>query len=209
MKLSLAMMLMTFGAVVTFHTKPAMAQDSASKPLQAGPIILSDTQGVDFSAYMRRLRDDILRNWDPLIPDEASPPQLKKGVVGIRFTILPDGSIGSMKLETASGDVQFDKAAWYAITAEGKFPALPSAFHGPQLEVRMGFFYNTTSSPATTSAAPSRAAAQPSTGKKLLRRWLSSPIPRASTLVTTCAAFTTPSNVIGLHSFRRQLKLPG
>ena len=112
-------------------------------PLQAGAEILSDTQGVDFTAYMRRLHDDIQRNWDPLIPPEVQPPLLKKGITGIRFTILPDGTLANpMILETKSGDVALDKAAWYAITSEGKFPPLPKEYHGPQLELRVGFFYN-------------------------------------------------------------------
>jgi TonB family protein len=113
------------------------------RPLQAGAEILSDTMGVDFSSYMRRLHDDIQRNWDPLIPEEVEPPLMKKGVVGIRFTILPDGKIGAMTLETRSGDVALDHAAWNAITSEGQFPPLPRQFHGPQLELRVGFFYNT------------------------------------------------------------------
>jgi outer membrane biosynthesis protein TonB len=115
---------------------------SQSGPLQAGAQILSDTQGVDFSAYMRRLHNDIQRNWDPLIPEEVEPPLLKKGIVGIRFIILPGGQIGDIKLETQSGDVALDKAAWYAITSEGQFPPLPKEFHGPNLELRVGFFYN-------------------------------------------------------------------
>jgi TonB family protein len=112
-------------------------------PLQAGAEILSDTQGVDFSAYMRRLHNDIQRNWDPLIPEEVQPPLSKHGITGIRFTILPDGQIGDIKLESPAGDVALDKAAWYAITSEGQFPPLPKAFHGPALELRVGFFYNT------------------------------------------------------------------
>jgi outer membrane biosynthesis protein TonB len=112
-------------------------------PLQAGAEILSDTQGVDFSSYMRRLHNDIQRNWNPLIPEEVQPPLLKKGIVGIRFIIMPDGQIGDIKLETTSGDVALDKAAWYAITSEGQFPPLPREYHGPRLELRVGFFYNT------------------------------------------------------------------
>lgn len=118
------------------------ARPSAAGPLQAGAQILSDTMGVDFTAYMRRLHDDIQRNWDPLIPEEVRPPLYKKGAVGIRFTILPGGEIGNMVLETRSGDVALDKAAWSAITSEGNFPPLPREFHGPQLELRVGFFYN-------------------------------------------------------------------
>jgi outer membrane biosynthesis protein TonB len=111
-------------------------------PLQAGVQVLSDTQGVDFSAYMRKLHYDIQRNWEPLIPEEVQPPLYKKGIVGIIFSILPDGQIGGIKLETTSGDVALDKAAWYAITSEGVFPPLPKQFHGPDLELRVGFFYN-------------------------------------------------------------------
>jgi len=126
------------------RTGAEIAGPSSGGPLQAGTQILSDTMGVDFSAYMRRLHDDIQRNWDPLIPVEVQPPLMKKGIVGIRFTILPNGELGQpMILETTSGDVALDKAAWYAITSEGQFPPLPKEFHGPKLELRVGFFYNT------------------------------------------------------------------
>jgi TonB family protein len=77
------------------------------------------------------------------MPLEVQPPISKKGIVGIRFTILPGGQIGAMTLETPSGDVPLDKAAWNAITSEGNFPPLPKEFHGPLLELRCGFFYNT------------------------------------------------------------------
>lgn len=112
-------------------------------PLQAGAQILSDIGDWDPSAYMRRLKSDIQRNWDPLIPEEVQAPLLKKGIVGIRFIILRDGQIGDIKLETTSGDVALDKAAWYGITSEGQFPPLPKEYHGQQLELRIGFFYNT------------------------------------------------------------------
>ncbi len=110
--------------------------------LQAGAEILSDTMGVDFSSYMKRLHADIQRNWDPLIPESVRPPIMKQGVTGIRFVILPDGRIGNIMLETKSGDVALDKAAWSAIISEGQFPPLPKEFKGPYLELRCGFFYN-------------------------------------------------------------------
>jgi TonB family protein len=115
---------------------------TAGGPLQAGAQILSDIGDWDPSLYMRKLHNDIQRNWDPLIPEEVQAPLMKKGVVGIRFIILRDGQIGDIKLETTSGDVALDKAAWYAITSEGQFPQLPKEFHGQQLELRIGFFYN-------------------------------------------------------------------
>jgi hypothetical protein len=115
---------------------------SSNTPLQAGAQILSDTMGVDFSAYIRKLLYDTRRNWIPLLPEETEPPIMKRGITGIRFSILPDGKIGAMTLETRSGDVAIDHAAWNAITSEGQYPPLPKAFHGPQLELRIGFYCN-------------------------------------------------------------------
>jgi outer membrane biosynthesis protein TonB len=119
-----------------------LAPGGSPGPLRAGAQILSDTQGVDFTAYLRRIVADTRRNWEPLIPEEVQAPLMKKGIVGIRFSILPDGQIGDMILETKSGDVALDKAAWYAITSEGQFPPLPRAYHGPQLDLRFNFLYN-------------------------------------------------------------------
>jgi len=121
---------------------PSEGSPTASAAAKSGATILSDTMGVDFSGYMRRLHNDIVHNWNSLILAEANPPESKKGVVSIRCTILPDGRIGGMKLEKSSGDVAFDHAAWYAVTSEGQFPPLPREFHGPLVELRVGFFYN-------------------------------------------------------------------
>ena len=96
------------------------AAPGSAAPLQAGAEILSDTMGVDFNAYIRKLLYDTRRNWIPLLPEETEPPISKRGVTGIRFTILPDGKIGAMTLETRSGDVAIDRAAWNAITSEGQ-----------------------------------------------------------------------------------------
>jgi hypothetical protein len=121
---------------------------SASGPLKAGAEILSDVGDWDPDAYMSRLKHDLYRNWDPLIPEEVQPPLSKRGRVGIRFIILRDGSIsgpgpgGQPVLETPSGDEALDRAAWGAIVGEGQFPRLPKEFHGQQLELRIGFFYN-------------------------------------------------------------------
>jgi outer membrane biosynthesis protein TonB len=120
-----------------------IAAPSTGGPLGAGVQVLSDTQGVDFSAYLRRLLSDTKRNWEPLIPEEAQPPLLKKGITWIRFTILPGGEIAAMTLEGPSGDVALDRAAWNSITSEGQYPPLPKEFHGPNFTLRLGFYCNT------------------------------------------------------------------
>lgn len=107
-----------------------------------GVEVLSDTQGVDFSQYVAQMYRDLLRNWLPLLPEETAPPLSKKGDTYIVLTILPDGTIGDMKLENSSRDVAIDKAAWNSMLAEGKFPPLPSHFHGPSFITRWHYVVN-------------------------------------------------------------------
>ena len=115
---------------------------SPESPLGAGADILSDTQGVDFGPYIRRILSDIRRNWEPLLPEEIQPPISKQGETYIRFKILPDGNIQAMFLDGSTKDVAIDKSCWNAITSEGQFPPLPSQFHGPNLELRIHFLVN-------------------------------------------------------------------
>ena len=108
-----------------------------------GVQVLSDTQGVDFSSWLRRWYFETEHTWDPLIPDEVNPPILKQGQCMIRFKVLPNGRImdGSMILEGRSGDTALDRAAWGALTGSN-YPPLPREFHGPYLELRAIFMYN-------------------------------------------------------------------
>jgi TonB family protein len=119
----------------------------ANAPLQhpgtSGAVdVLSDTMGVDFGPYIRRIIYDTERSWWPIIPESARPPLFKQGKVGIRFKILPDGSVKQMILEFPSGDVALDHAAWGGITGASPYPPLPKDFKGPFLELRFYFLYN-------------------------------------------------------------------
>jgi TonB family protein len=108
----------------------------------AGVEVLSDTQGVDFGPYIRKILGDIKRNWIPLIPEEARPPLNKQGETLIRFTISSDGHITAMNLDGSSQDTAIDRACWGGITGVGQFPPLPANFKGPNLELRVDFFTN-------------------------------------------------------------------
>ena len=110
--------------------------------LNTGVDILSDTMGVDFNPYLRRILHDIYVTWLPLIPEEARPPLNKQGETLIRFSILPDGRIGAMRLDGSTQDQALDRAAWGSITGVGQFPPLPKEFHGPNLELRIHYLVN-------------------------------------------------------------------
>jgi outer membrane biosynthesis protein TonB len=107
-----------------------------------GVDILSDTMGVNFDPYLKKIMRQIYNTWIPLIPEEARPPLNKQGITQIRFTILPDGHIGGMVLEGSTHDDALNRAAWGSITGVGQFPALPKEFHGPKLELRIHYLVN-------------------------------------------------------------------
>lgn len=109
---------------------------------RGGLEILSDTMGVDFGPYMKRLRYTVEKSWAPLIPESAMPPIMRKGVVMIEFSIAKDGRVMGMKLISGSGDVSLDRAAWAAITDAIPLPNLPKDFAGDYLQIRARFYYN-------------------------------------------------------------------
>jgi TonB family protein len=109
---------------------------------RGGLEILSDTMGVDFGPYMKRLHFTVQSSWDPLIPESALPPIMRKGVVVIEFSITKDGRVMGMKLISGSGDVSLDRAAWAAITNAIPLPNLPKDFAGDYLQIRARFYYN-------------------------------------------------------------------
>jgi TonB family protein len=110
--------------------------------LNTGVDVLSDTMGVNFDPYLKKIIREIYNTWLPLIPEEARPPLNKQGETLIRFTINPDGRISAMNLDGSSHDDAINRAAWGSITGVGQFPPLPSEFHGPNLELRIHYLVN-------------------------------------------------------------------
>jgi TonB family protein len=108
-----------------------------------GPLdVLTDTMGVDFGPYLKRVVDDVRRNWYELIPESARAPIMKRGKVSIEFAIMKDGRIAGMQIVGPSGDVALDRAAYGGITSSNPFQPLPSEFGGQYLGLRFTFYYN-------------------------------------------------------------------
>jgi TonB family protein len=105
-----------------------------------GPIILSDTQGVDFGPYLARVIYNVRRNWYSVIPEAARLGQ--KGRVGIVFEIIKDGSVPQIRLVASSGLDPLDRAAVAAIRTSNPFPPLPEEFTGQHLVLQFNFLYN-------------------------------------------------------------------
>ena len=104
--------------------------------------ILTDTQGVDFKSYMRRLHDIVMKNWSAVLPESFYMGD--KGIVVITFHIDRDGTIHVTEpiLERTSGKEALDRAVMAAIRSSVPFEPLPSQFKGPFIELRAAFYYN-------------------------------------------------------------------
>ena len=105
-----------------------------------GPIILSDTRGVDFGPYLASVIYAVRRNWYAIIPESARLGE--KGRVGIVFEILKDGSVPQIRLVASSGADPLDRAALASIKASSPFRPLPDEFTGQHLVLQFIFLYN-------------------------------------------------------------------
>jgi TonB family protein len=105
-----------------------------------GPIILSDTRGVDFGPYLARIVYIVRRNWYAVIPESARLGE--KGRVAVVFEILKDGTVPQLRLVGSSGSDPLDRAAIAGIRASIPFPPLPQEFTGNHLVLQFIFLYN-------------------------------------------------------------------
>jgi TonB family protein len=121
------------------NTPTAKGEDQ-SHP--GGVEILSDTGGVDVRPYVKLILGVIYKHWVPLIPAEAKPPESKPAESAVRFTILPNGRIGAMHLDSSTEDDQINRSCWGAITSTGPFPPLPAGMESKPLELRIHFYVN-------------------------------------------------------------------
>jgi hypothetical protein len=104
--------------------------------------ILTPTEGVDFSDYMKRVVASVRRNWYAVMPESAQLGD--RGRVALQFRIMRDGSVptGEPTRLINSGKEPLDRAAVSAIRSSNPFEPLPPAFNGPYIELRFYFLYN-------------------------------------------------------------------
>jgi protein TonB len=56
---------------------------------------------------------------------------------GVSFSILRNGSITDLEIESSSGDPSFDRAALESVQAAAPFPPLPADFHEQFLKIHL------------------------------------------------------------------------
>jgi TonB family protein len=104
--------------------------------------LLTPTEGVDFSNYLARVYASVKQNWFAVMPESVRLGD--KGIVVLQFRIMRNGDVptGEPVLLRGSGKEPLDRAAVSSIRASNPFPPLPSAFSGPYIELRFGYYYN-------------------------------------------------------------------
>jgi outer membrane biosynthesis protein TonB len=108
----------------------------------AGIEMLTDTEGVDFNDYLRRVYLAVKQNWFAVMP--ASVQLGDQGVVSLQFKIMKDGSVPDSDPQKVfgSGKEPLDRAAISSIRSSNPFPTLPPQFKGPYIELRFTYYYN-------------------------------------------------------------------
>ena len=124
---------------------------------EAGIVVVSDTQGVDFSSYLSKdVLPKIQKAWYEQVLKVGANAATKKGRVVAAFAIGKDGTVANVKLEELTNEKELDDAVRDAIEEAIPFPPLPGKFHGKELALRFQCVYNPgAAQPGAKKSAPS------------------------------------------------------
>ena len=107
-----------------------------------GITMLTDTEGVDFNDYFRRIYYIVYNNWIAVMPPSVSLGE--QGKLALHVKIMRDGSVPDVEpvLLYTSGKEPLDRAAISSIRSSNPFPPLPPQFKGPYIEIIYSYYYN-------------------------------------------------------------------
>lgn len=104
---------------------------------QYGQSFQFDTKGVDFGAWLRAFKAQVMRNW--MIPQAA---YFLHGHVSLTLIISRTGAISELQVTDPSTVEGFTHAAYNALAASNPTVPLPPAYPDATLRMRVTFFYN-------------------------------------------------------------------
>ena len=114
--------------------KPSQGEAPGGTPggAGAGPTVSPDMPNFPYPWYLTSLRSALWDQW-------ASRMRQLSGECEVVFTILRDGSVVDLNIETSSGDAGFDYAAVSSVRAAAPFAPLPRGFEETFLKVHVQF----------------------------------------------------------------------
>jgi TonB family protein len=104
---------------------------------EQGPDIQFDAKGADFGPWLRRFRNQVMRNW--LIPQAA---MTQSGSVVIQFHVLRNGTIIDLEVVRPSHIPSFTIAAFNALKMSSPTASLPADYPSDRAFFTVTFHYN-------------------------------------------------------------------
>jgi len=130
------------GIPVVGGTGKVGGRGGAGGSVGGGIQMLTDTEGVDFNDYFRRIYYIVYNNWMAVMPPSVSLGE--QGKLALHVKIMRDGSVPEVEpvLLYSSGKEPLDRAAISSIRSSNPFPPLPPQFKGPYIEIIYSYYYN-------------------------------------------------------------------
>jgi hypothetical protein len=151
------------GTVVLPNSDVPQSEGSIPKHGQARSSLemLTETEGIDFNAYLRTVYISVRQNWFAVMP-----PSVEKGEQGVNtveFRIMQDGKIPAdfVRLTVHSGKEDLDRASLTAIHALVPVDHLPEKFSQPFIALRITFYYNMTRTTSDRGGKSTRSTLSP------------------------------------------------
>lgn len=92
--------------------------------------VATDLPNFPYPWYISQVRQMLWTAWQKRMPASS-------GEGTVMFLIMRNGAFTDLKMESSSGDSDFDDAALEAVQAASPFPALPSDFAEPFLKIHL------------------------------------------------------------------------
>lgn len=115
--------------------KPSLPQSVATPGKAAAAAAQSTTVGREYTAVIRGLIDQ--QKEYPLMARKTGA----EGTVFIRFVLARDGRLKRAEVSRSSGRSILDKAAVNAVTSVSRFPPVPEALEGAELNFELPLLY--------------------------------------------------------------------
>jgi TonB family protein len=113
-------------------SKPAIQQPAIEVPIGGSGVTALEGGDFPYTIYIDRMKTLIGSHW--------FRPQVSSDISATMYFVVDrDGTIGDAKIETASGNGTFDRAALRAVLETSPLPPLPFGYSGTFLGVHLKF----------------------------------------------------------------------
>jgi len=120
----------------------ALDQEEAASSKDSQDTISLDTKDKRYTQYTGVIKKAIMRHWD--YPDEAKLSSIE-GEVLVLFSLIKDGHMAQIKIESGSGQDVLDNEVLRAVKASAPFPSFPASIKVNRLNIKAKFAYRLSS----------------------------------------------------------------